>query len=449
MSHQDVLHGNNLDLLAAVRDNFAHAVVTDPPYGLGFMGKDWDKALPDPRTWSECLRVLRPGGHLVAFGAPRLVHRLTCQIEDAGFEVRDQLLWLFATGFPKSLDVSKAIDAAAGAVRERVMVPTKPGNKHEQAGPIALGASGMRDVSAPASPEAARWSGWGTALKPAYEPIVLARKPLDGTVAQTAQRWGTGAINVDGCRVETEDNLNGGAYSKERAVDASSFGLGATGAEYVQPAGRWPANLVLDEAAGAMLDAQSGTTKSTQGKPRKGAPGEGYGMTHTGAEYSDSGGASRFFARVDFGEVDRFMYCPKASRSEREAGLDGLPQRVVDPSREEDAAARDNPRTGAGRSGEARRNHHATVKPIELMRWLVRLVTPPGGIVLEPFAGSGTTPAACALEDVDCLAMELDADYVEIARARVAHAVQQREEELAAKIESSRQMDLFAMEACS
>ena len=146
---------------------------------------------------------------------------------------------------------------------------------------------------------------------------------------------------------------------------------------------------------------------------------------------------------------ERFMYCPKASRSEREAGLDHLPPRVVDPSREEDAAARDNPRTGAGRSGEGRRNHHATVKPIDLMRWLVRLVTPPGGMVLEPFAGSGTTPAACALEDVDCLAMELDADYVEIARARVAHAVQQREEELAAKIESSRQMDLFAMEACS
>jgi site-specific DNA-methyltransferase (adenine-specific) len=425
MSHQDVLHGSNLDLLAAVRDNFAHAVVTDPPYGLGFMGKDWDSALPDPRTWAECLRVLRPGGHLVAFGAPRLVHRLTCQIEDAGFEIRDQLLWVFAQGFPKSLDVSKAIDAAAGAV------------------------------------EAARWSGWGTALKPAYESIVLARKPLDGTVAQTVQRWGTGAINVDGCRVETDDNLNGGTYSGGKRApmpgdtrsSASAGRYGEDGRlspdQFKQPAGRWPANLILDEDAGAMLDAQSGTTKSTQGKPRKGAPGEGYGMTHTGAEYSDSGGASRFFARVDFGEVDRFMYCPKASRSEREAGLDHLSPRVVDPSREEDAAARDNPRTGAGRSGEARCNHHATVKPIDLMRWLVRLVTPPGGMVLEPFAGSGTTPAACALEDVDCLAMELDADYVEIARARVAHAVQQREEELAAKIESSRQMDLFAMEACS
>lgn len=189
-----------------------------------------------------------------------------------------------------------------------------------------------------------------------------------------------------------------------------------------------------------MLDAQSGVRHGGgHDRNNRNNNGEsGWGMKpNVSAGHGDSGGASRFF------------YCPKASRSEREAGLDGLPPRVVDPSREEDAAARDNPRTGAGRSGEARRNHHATVKPIDLMRWLVRLVTPPGGIVLEPFAGSGTTPAACALEDVDCLAMELDADYVEIARARVAHAVQQREEELAAKIESSRQMDLFAMEACS
>jgi len=527
VSHQDVLHGNNLDLLAAVRDNFAHAVVTDPPYGLGFMGKDWDAALPDPRTWAECLRVLRPGGHLVAFGAPRLVHRLTCQIEDAGFEVRDQLLWMFAQGFPKSLDVSKAIDkqdaveeqearrlrftawvrstgvtskqiddatgtnmgghymtAASqpaimtrehldacrnlfGQVPEWVeqeanirTVESQNLNSREVVGTRAklhsYGASsyvygsgpdkgGVQNITNPATPDAARWSGWGTALKPAYEPIVLARKPLDGTVAQTVQRWGTGAINVDACRVGTETitTIRRAANATEKVYGAFSGGPDTT------HTGRWPANLILDEAAGAFLDAQSGTRASTltgRADPStKHAPvsdAGNFGMfarsgASQGALYADSGGASRFF------------YCPKASRSEREAGLDHLPPRVVDPSREEDAAARDNPRTGAGRSGEGRRNHHATVKPIDLMRWLVRLVTPPGGMVLEPFAGSGTTPAACALEGVDCLAMELDADYVEIARARVAHAVQQREEELAAKIEASRQMDLFAMEACS
>lgn len=676
MSHQDVLHGNNLDLLAAVRDNFAHAVVTDPPYGLGFMGKDWDAALPDPRTWSECLRVLRPGGHLVAFGAPRLVHRLTCQIEDAGFEIRDQLLWVFGSGFPKSLDVSKAIDAAAGAEREVVGFDAsaiarqnkQPTNDTQcaKSNPQSVGV-----ITAPATPAARQWSGWGTALKPsyepivwaqkrldvvpldaiinsvtteleaflwsiaparfvelcfrssqrgsnaeafggarwlaavlagasstsqsdatatfnspeeastflsiaslwsdilgvnfsqrstfttstsasmttglktlrclisvitpastiqdaavtagrwwtaasaesalserahgpkgtpsrsaheavsfriarevlntivstveesfphlqvtpdcsagplatmriaerlspAYEPIVLARKPLDGTVAQTVQRWGTGAINIDGCRVETDEStLRPNGAIGYGSTKEQGEGIGGSAA------GRWPANLILDEDAGAMLDAQSGVRRSAGDYPSDAERGSDNATSfggRPGKPYADSGGASRFFKQADFGEADRFMYCPKASRSEREAGLDHLPTRVVDPSREEDAAARDNPRTGAGRSGEARRNHHATVKPIDLMRWLVRLVTPPGGMVLEPFAGSGTTPAACALEDVDCLAMELDADYVEIARARVAHAVQQREEELAAKIESSRQMDLFAMEACS
>ena len=446
MSHQDVLHGNNLDLLAAVRDNFAHAVVTDPPYGLGFMGKDWDAALPDPRTWSECLRVLRPGGHLVAFGAPRLVHRLTCQIEDAGFEVRDQLLWVFGSGFPKSLDVSKAIDAAAGAVRERV--PATGGlhdnnNLNDDGWANIEAAAPTQASNTPATPDAARqWSGWGTALKPAYEPIVLARKPLDGTVAQTVQRWGTGAINVDGCRVETDGSRplievrHGDAPTQYGTYGARAEGSRSAG---TTTTGRWPANLILDEAAGAMLDAQSGVrtsgrvTKTYDSEPR-----ESVAMSTKGRKldpdmvYSDSGGASRFF------------YCPKASRSEREAGLDHLPPRVVDPSREPDAAARQSPRTGAGCSGEPRRNHHATVKPVELMRWLVRLVTPPGGMVLEPFAGSGTTLVACALEGVDCLGMELDADYVEIARARVEHARVQRTEELAATAAASAQIDMFA-----
>lgn len=628
IAHQDVLHGSNLHLLAVVRDNFAHAVVTDPPYGLSFMGRDWDKALPDPRTWSECLRVLRPGGHLVAFGAPRLVHRLTCQIEDAGFEIRDQLLWVFGSGFPKSLDVSKAIDAAAGAVREVVGHHASPGSL----GTTAYGVMERKvvDITAPATDAARQWSGWGTALKPAYEsitlaskpypqseerarlvavltqlemqlcwlshandaercstssrlglagacvsalrdaealsatrgalcaltgtsqsewaarsclstvtswrsiledlsidtstcitetgssqtttwktlrclaseitprtiileeiaqpgrwlnaspaasvlsavcesmrgtrarsalataissgltsyrdadahslgpayePIVLARKPLDGTVAQTVQRWGTGAINVDGCRVEGEKGVP--------ASVSNAGGLGwSTGGDMARKAeqnGRWPANLILDEAAGAMLDVQSGTTKSSaaSGVVRNGRSGGimgAVGKLRDGRPegHSDSGGASRFF------------YCPKASRSEREDGLDHLPSRVVDPSREDDAAARGNPRTGAGRSGEARRNPHPTVKPVDLMRWLVRLVTPPGGMVLEPFAGSGTTLVACALEGVDCLGMELDADYVEIARARVEHARVQRTEELAAIAAASAQIDMFA-----
>ena len=442
-AHQDVLHWSNLHLLAAVRDNFAHAVVTDPPYGLGFMGKDWDAALPDPRTWSECLRVLRPGGHLVAFGAPRLVHRLTCQIEDAGFEVRDQLLWVFGSGFPKSLDVSKAIDAAAGAVREVVGFDAsaiarqnkQPTNDTQcaKSNPQSVGV-----ITAPATPDAAKWSGWGTALKPAYEPIVLARKPLDGTVAQTVQRWGTGAINIDGCRVGTEgggtncSNRDENGKCRGHAIAGqSTSGETFHGPAPTSPAGRWPANLILDEGAGALLDQQSGTRRSAGDYPSDAERGSD-NATSFGGPYADSGGASRFF------------YCPKASRSEREAGLRHLPPRTVDPSRAEGTPGRESPRTGAGRSGEPRRNHHATVKPVELMRWLVRLVCPPGGIVLEPFAGSGTTLVACALEGVDCLGMELDADYVEIARARVEHARVQRTEELAATAAASAQIDMFA-----
>jgi len=407
---QHILHGNNLDLLARMPDCSVHAVVTDPPYGLNFMGKDWDAALPDPRTWSECLRVLRPGGHLVAFGAPRLVHRLTCQIEDAGFEIRDQLLWVFGSGFPKSLDVSKAIDAAAGAVREVVGVAGKGSPRQEGWG---LAQGGEYYATAPATEAARQWSGWGTALKPAYEPIVLARKPLDGTVAQTVQRWGTGALNIDGCRVGTTKDVPASPRGIHKSGSMSgALGTPPEGSSGFDPnVGRWPANLILDEAAGAMLDAQTGPRRSAGDYPSDAERGSDNATSfggRPGKPYSDAGGASRFF------------YCPKASRSEREAGLDHLPPRVVDQSRAEDTPGRENPRAGAGRGSE-RRNHHATVKPIELMRWLVRLVTPPGGIVLEPFAGSGTTPAACALEGVDCIAMELEAEYVEIARARVAH----------------------------
>lgn len=412
-AQQFVVGGNNLEILARMPDASVHAVVTDPPYGLGFMlskkhGKNlWDAALPDPRTWSECLRVLRPGGHLVAFGAPRLVHRLTCQIEDAGFEIRDQLLWVFGSGFPKSLDVSKAIDKDAGVWRGRAGAVTTP----EQ---LSKGTEYERtDKGEPSTPDAARWSGWGTALKPAYEPIVLARKPLDGTVAQTVQRWGTGAINVDGCRVEAPDGV---PSFVQKGQTGETYGAGLHGSARTgeqSTAGRWPANLILDEAAGALLDQQSGTRRSAGDYPSDAERGSDNATNfggRPGKPYADSGGASRFF------------YCPKASRSEREAGLEDLPPRTVDPSRAEGTPGRESPRAGAGRSGEGRRNHHATVKPVELMRWLVRLVCPPGGIVLEPFAGSGTTLVACAIEGVDAVGMEIDAEYVAIARARIAHA---------------------------
>jgi hypothetical protein len=346
---------DNLEALPAMDAGSIDAIVTDPPYGLAFMNKNWDKALPDRRTWSELLRVLKPGGHAVIFGAPRLYHRLAVDVEDAGFEIRDCLMWLFGSGFPKSLDVSKAIDAAAGAVRTEVLSTRKLTGTARIIGGLSSASAGRSDemyqthklrdtleIMAPATPEAAAWSGWGTALKPAYEPILLCRKPLDGTVAHNVLTHGTGAINVNGCRIASSEALVRPAIHRYENV-ALGKGLGAGRQE--EPPGRWPANLILDD---------------------------------DGPE-----------------EWRRYFYCAKASRSEREAGL------VAD-------------------SGRA--NTHPTVKPVALMRWLVRLVTSKGGLVLDPFCGSGSTGVACVHEGVRFLGLELDAGYAEIARARIAHA---------------------------
>ena len=322
------------------------AIVTDPPYGLGFMGKAWD-ALPPGRPWAEeALRLLKPGGHLVAFGGTRTYHRLACAIEDAGFELRDSVGWVYYSGFPKSLDVSKAIDAAAGE----------------------------------ATPEAAAWAGWGTALKPAYEPAVLARRPLEGTVAANVLAHGTGALHIDACRIAPGDRAWVGPDDGADALEAkhtSTQGLargftasvvyGGGGGKpaadpHAHPLGRWPANL---------------------------------------------------------------YYTPKAPRRERERGTDGLPTRTGAEATERapgsDGLA--NPRTGAGRTAANVANHHPTVKPVRLMRWLVRLVAPPDAILLDPFLGSGTTGIAAALEGVGFLGAEAEAEYVAIARARIAHAL--------------------------
>lgn len=374
---------NNLDALPVMDEGCVDAIVTDPPYGLGFMGKSWDKTLPDPRTWAECLRVLKPGGHALIFGAPRLYHRLVCAVEDAGFEVRDCLLWLFGQGFPKSLDVSKAIDGHLGAERTEVV------GQHACPGSLGTTAYGKMDrkpvdLLAPATPEAAAWAGWGTALKPAYEPILLMRKPLIGTVAQNVLAHGTGGINVDACRVE-------GAYqTRDRRTDggASMFGTRAGGGAFVDAAGRWPANVIMDEEAGAILDEQSGI-RTTHGGTVK--------AHHAAMGYTGSAGFSgEREVRASSGGASRFFYCTKASRSEREAGLEAT-------------------------DGQ-RANTHPTVKPIALMEWLVRLVTPPGGLVLDPFCGSGSTGVACARLGVRFLGMELDQGYAELARMRIAHA---------------------------
>ena len=388
-------HGDCLDVLAAMPDASVDAIVTDPPYGLGFMGEAWDD-LPPGLPWAvECLRVLKPGGHLLAFGGTRTWHRLAVAIEDAGFELRDSIAWLYGSGFPKSLDVSKAIDKAAGAEREVIgRDPNWRARVHSDS-TYDGGQTRPEFVTTPATPDAERWQGWGTALKPGFEPVVVARKPLEGTVAANVLAWGTGALNIDATRVATTDGLGGGAnkgmtaetrhegfarpWMRDDEAREAAAARSRENTARAQALGRWPANVVLDEHAAAELDRQSGESSSRIGKPRGAAHGEGWGMTATGAEYADTGGASRFF------------YVAKAPTSER-------------------------PRVG----GIA----HPTVKPLDLMRWLVRLVTPPGGTVLEPFAGSGTTAEACVLEGFQCVAIEREADYLPLIVSRLDKPVQ-------------------------
>lgn len=410
-------HGDNREVLRTMPDNSVDSIVTDPPYELGFMGKKWDSTgiAYDETLWAECLRVLKPGGHLIAFGGTRTYHRMTVAIEDAGFEIRDCIMWLYASGFPKSLDVSKALDKQAGAARE--VVGFGDLQRASQSRPYGQGTTQSLDIdsrtlTAPATPLAQQWQGWGTALKPAHEPIVVARKPLQGTVADNVQAWGVGALNIDGCRVGTDDNLE-----RISGNTRSIYGDYSQKQTTPQPIGRWPANVILDEEAAQMLDEQSGVRKSGA---RKGANNinslngayEG-GWSYTGGPCeASSGGASRFF------------YVAKASRAEREAGLDVMEMQIAQSTRMsgDGMPLRQN---GTERKTPIRANHHPTVKPITLMRYLVRLVTPPGGTVLDPFMGSGSTGCAAMLEGVDFVGIELSAEYLEIAERRIAHHAEQ------------------------
>jgi DNA modification methylase len=620
-----IIEGDCIDVMRQMDEASIDAIVTDPPYGLEFMGKEWDRLWTEHpegqrgridgqggmdtfgrspnyvggtraqrwhQAWaSEALRVLKPGGHLLAFGGTRTYHRLACAIEDVGFEIRDSVIWLYGSGFPKSLDVSKAIDrrrkdnpdwkrvgrwlcaqrgrmsakelcgviGAHGEVNHGGAVsnwengfscPTleqwvalkdalgfgdemdaevwrlngrkgKPGDdweKREILGEVtgaqaeSTGRYGgwgndedgdgisTYDVTAPATPEAAQWEGWGTALKPGHEPIVVARKPLSGTVAQNVLEHGTGALNIDGCRIGSDEiTAHGGGVNRDGRKYGNGQGIPAIEPGSNPHTGRWPANVVLShlpecERVGtrkvkgtnpreggdlsnrdtaleggdrirtdhsgfpsetvpaydcapscpvAELDRQSGEGRARGNiTPTK----SGIGMFHgeaaeQGIDPGDTGGASRFFANFDHQEEEdfvsadlrveqlgsdwqprrrqnRFRYVAKASRGERNAGLEGF----------EEKGALDDVRMNSGGSTpqqtpnqhRPQRNAHPTVKPIDLMRWLVRLVTPPGGTILDPFVGSGTTGIAAALEGFDFIGMERESEYVEIAKARIA-----------------------------
>jgi hypothetical protein len=440
-----VVHMDCLAGLRMIPDNFADSIVTDPPYGLSFMGRKWDYDVPSEAIWRECLRVLKPGGHLLAFAGTRTQHRMAVRIEDAGFEIRDMIAWVYGSGFPKSLDVSKAIDktepragmfspfAAHFAERLKVsgksqkevaaLFPSKTGGITGCVWNWANGANvptvaqwsvlhpllslsleylplikrieaerevvGYRDrgfvpggnqvygeysgdtrVTAPATDAARQWQGWGTALKPALEPITVARKPLEGTVASNILAHGVGGLNIDGCRVGDEVRFNAPAGN---AVGMPQDAEGRT------VAGRWPANLIhdgSDEVLGAFPHAPGQLAKASTSDTQRGDQNV-YGDMVRGSNGSEP--------RNDAGSAARFFYCAKSSKSDRGEG-----------------------------------NTHPTVKPTDLMRYLCRLVTPPGGLVLDPFTGSGSTGKAAALEGFKFLGFEREAEYVAIARARIA-----------------------------
>ena len=392
----DIFHGNCLDHMLFMEDNSVDAIVTDPPYGLSFMGKKWDYDVPGVDIWTECLRVLKPGGHLLAFAGTRTQHRMAVRIEDAGFEIRDMIAWVYGSGFPKSLDVSKALDKAAGAEREVVGIDHRyvgMGDRAKRAlGTIAPGKSqgvvgDPSQITAPTTDAARQWQGWGTALKPALEMVTVARKPLIGTVAANVLAHGTGALNIDGCRVggESTTRIQGVA---EIGFHGGNYAPGLqTGSEM----GRWPANLIhdgSDEVLAAFPHA-SGAVAPVRGSEASAKTANAFG------EYS---GRAPSDQRDGGGSAARFFYCAKASRKDRNEGLHA------------DLEARNG-------------NHHPTVKPTDLMAYLCRLVTPPGGLVYDPFMGSGSTGKAAVREGLRFAGSEMQAEYIAIARARIAAAM--------------------------
>lgn len=367
-----IINGDCLEVMRSYEDNHFSGIVTDPPYMLNFMGKAFDKFKDNPAAnidvWKGALRVCKPGSQLLAFGGDRTHHHMMKAIEDAGWEIRTCIYWIFGSGFPKSHNFGRKIGGD--------------------------------------------WQGYGTALKPAAEIIVLAMKPLEGTFLENASKWGVAGLNIDASRIETQDNLNGGSYGhSDRTFDKFGFGKVPGGAgEFTQPKGRWPSNLLLDESAAQQLDQMTGVSKSTIRPP---TPGIKKSQGRYG-DYNDSG-----YPRgvTDSGGASRFFYCAKASSSERNEGLGDLPLR-------ETGVKNDSGRGFSESDPYAKRlaqNNHPTVKPLRLMQYLLRLIAPPsGGIILDPFAGSGSTCVAAKRLGIDCIGIEKSAEYCEIANARIA-----------------------------
>lgn len=410
--------GDCLDVMAGMEPESVATVITDPPYGLKFMGKNWDHGVPGAHFWEAVLRVAKPGAFMLAFGGTRTHHRLMCAIEDAGWEIRDCMMWLYGSGFPKSLDISKAIDKAAGAEREVIEKRTLNNNR------FAISGTGVAqeqykkfdnnaNITFPSTSEAEQWDGYGTALKPAWEPIIVAMKPLDGTFAQNALKHGVAGVHVNGGRIE-------GVTSNPKTRNATYSGFDKSpqvqkDLPEIKTNGRFPANVILDEESAAMLDEQSGDNVSTGGR---GHMSNGIFLGKHKVTGQNAGGLG------DRGGASRFFYTAKASKSERNAGLHGMP--IGEPP----GSKRSKPASGRESAlGSPRQNHHPAVKPLALMEYLCKLTSSPtGGDVLDPFMGSGTTGVACAnlgRKFIGIQKDEKDAEYFDIACKRIEEAQRQ------------------------
>jgi DNA modification methylase len=420
----DLRLGDCIEVMRSMPDDSVDSIVTDPPYELGFMGKSWDSTgiAFNVEVWQEALRVLKPGGHLLAFSGSRTYHRMAVAIEDAGFQIRDQIMWVYGSGFPKSHNVSKGIDKAAGYEGKVVGLGTSWNRPESEEGDTARmnvspGEYEIKELSF----NAQQWDGWGTALKPAHEPIVLARKPLIGTVANNVLTHGTGALNIDGCRVGSEvlgggtmPNLRDvGAMSKETTgIDKLSFGQNprpATRIEQDSYTGRWPANFIhdgSDEVVELFPEIKSGAIKPLS-TPKNNAIFGKYNQANINSFKSSEGSAARFF------------YCAKASKRDRNEGLDGLPPKFRAGLAGADREGVDLDDVSERFRTQPSANNHPTVKPTDLMRYLCKLITPPNGVILDPFMGSGSTGKGAVIEGFNFIGIEQNVEYLDIAKARI------------------------------
>jgi DNA modification methylase len=444
-------HGDCLEIMRELEDNSVDAVVTDPPYGLSFMGKKWDYDVPSQEIWQECLRVLKPGGYLLAFSGTRTQHRMAVRIEDAGFEIRDMIAWVYGSGFPKSHNIGKAVDKLQGNEREYLgFDKSKWRDAGNHKGETIGKDFNYYETKCTITKGTSEWEGWGTALKPSLEPITVARKPIsEKSVAENCLRWGTGGINIDGCRVETADNITNHSSGSVAAKSKGKYGDSKAQETHQtdgQSLGRFPANLIhdgSDEVVGLFPD----TGKSTGGRiGNKGSMINTMGNNYKAGDpgFGDSGSAARYFkvcndsVSVEAGCVPgqkqtnvtldgttaqpRLYYTAKASKAERNAGCEELEATRRADRNLDNGIGGDNPRN---RTNIPKKNHHPTVKPVALMEYLVTLVSRDGAIILDPFFGSGTTGVACELMGRRWIGIELDEEYCEIAAKRIEEAAKE------------------------